>query len=325
MFELVRYPVRATWGSHREELGLSAWDPSVHELAPALGTVSVRDPVVPSVTHSHAYGPLYGIELSNAVFDPRDETVVVGNRRLWEFGEPGKKFLPRDVIRDLKRPRSIAGAWTPVRNSSFAHWILEDLPSALLSVQSLNAKGVLISRESPSWQRRILDEVDLPWKAVDDRVRVERMIFVDRQTDYGWPRKDLAQVVVDSVRDRLMPSAKSDQVLFVSNAGGKRVDAMSHVLEERAIELGYTLVRPESLPWLKQAALFASASRIIAPHGGALANLIFCQPSTQITELMKRSYANPYFEVLSQHQCLDYERRWLPSGVDKHDRMRLLA
>ena len=309
MFEIARYPIRATWGSHREEFGLSRWDPKVHELLPAMGTVSVRDPVIPSVVHSHAYGPLYGIELSNPVFNPRDEVVVVGNRRIWEFGEPRGKMTPSSIVRRLRTPRTIAGAWTPMRNSSFAHWILEDLPSALLSVHSLNAEGVLISQESPTWQRRILDEVELPWTAVSNSVRVETLIFVDRQTDYGWPRRDLAKVVVDRVRNRLASGGVRDQVLYVSNAGGKRADAMSQVLEERAVEMGYALVRPEILSWLDQASLFASANRIIAPHGGALANLIFCRPGTEIVELMNRNYANPYFEVLAGHQSLMYESR----------------
>lgn len=312
MFELSRYPVRATWGSHREEFGLGNWDPKVYEVFPSLGTVSVQDPVIPSVVHSHAYGPLYGIELSNAVFDPREETILVGNRRIWEFGEPKGKLIPRSVISRLRSPRTIAGAWTPIRNSSFAHWILEDLPSALLSVESLNAKGVLISQQSPTWQRRILDEVDLPWNEISKRVRVERTVFLDRQADYGWPRQDLARAVVDRVRSRLTPSATSEQNLYVSNAGGKRADPMSQVLEERAVEMGYVLVRPEKLSWLEQASLFASANRIIAPHGGALANLIFCRPGTEIIELMSRGYANPYFEVLSQNLGLDYERRWTP-------------
>lgn len=276
---------------------------------PSLGIVSVQDPVIPSVVHSHAYGPLYGIEVSNAVFDPRAETIIVGKRRIWEFGEPRGKSLPSSVISGLRRPQMISGAWTPMRNSSFAHWILEDLPSALLSVQSLNAKGVLISQESPAWQRRILDEIGLPWNAVSKSVRVETLIFVDRQTDYGWPRSDLAEVVVDHVRSRLTPSATSEQVLYISNAGGKRANAVSQVLEERAVEMGYFLVRPENLSWLEQASLFASATRIIAPHGGALANLIFCKPGTQITELMNRNYANPYFEVIAGQKLLVYERR----------------
>lgn len=324
MFELSRYPVRATWGSHREEFGLSNWDPKVHEVFPSLGTVSVRDPVISSVIHSHAYGPLYGIELSNAVFDPRDETIIVGNRRIWEFGEPKGKLLPSNVISRLRSPRTITGTWTPMRNSSFAHWILEDLPSALLSVQSLIAEGVLISQQSPTWQRRILDEVNLPWNAVSNGVRVEKLVFVDRQTDYGWPREDLGKVVVDRVRSRLSPSATSEQILYVSNAGGKRADAMSQVLEERAVNMGYVLVRPEKLSWLEQASLFASATRIIAPHGGALANLIFCRPGTQVTELMSRHYANPYFEILAGHQRLVYERRWTPRSARPAELVRLL-
>jgi len=311
VFELARYPARATWGSHREEFSLSHWDLQVHEISPALGMLSVQDPVVPSVIHSHGYGPLYGIELSNVVFDPRTDAVIAGERRVWEFGEPRKKPLQTVYMKGLRSPKSLAGAWTPMRNSSFAHWILEDLPSALLSISRLGAKGILVSEASPRWQRRILEEVGLPWMAVDNRVRVERTIFVDRQTDYGWPRSDLAQVVVDYVKDRLLLREAPDQMFYVSNNGSKRADFSSQAFEQRAVEMGYVLVRPERLSWLDQAALFASARKVMSIHGGHLANLIFCKPGTQVSELMSRRYANPFFEILAMQQGLCYDRCWM--------------
>ena len=316
MFELARYPVRATWGSHREEFRLSAWDPKIHELFPSLGTLSVRDPVIPSVVHSHAFGPLYGIELSNSLFDPRDETIIVGNRRSWEFGEPNAKLRPSNVISRLRSPRTVAGAWTPMRNSSFAHWILEDLPSALLSFSELNADGVLVPGDATGWQLSILNQVGLPSVRVHRLIRADRLVFIDKQTDYGWPRRDLTDLVVDRVKSGLKSHDEPELELFVSNSGGKRANRLTEVLEDRARAMNYVVIRPEEHPWLDQAGLFASATRVVAPHGGALANLIFCKPGTKVTELMSKRYANPYFEVLSTIRGLNYERRWMPRSEE---------
>ena len=58
---------------------------------------------------------------------------------------------------------------------------------------------------------------------------------------------------------------------------------------------------PGSLSVRQQAMTIASASTVVAPHGAALANLVFASPGTRVLELHQPRYAPPYFHSLAAH------------------------
>ena len=79
--------------------------------------------------------------------------------------------------------------------------------------------------------------------------------------------------------------------IYVSRADTRRrqivnEDALLRVLERN----GFERVVPSELSLRDQAALFQSASAIVAPHGGALASLAFCRPGTKVLELFPESW-----------------------------------
>lgn len=73
------------------------------------------------------------------------------------------------------------------------------------------------------------------------------------------------------------------------------------------------IVRPELVDVVlenatlaEQMALFASADVIIAQHGAALANVIWCQPGTRVIEIAPRGYKDWIFSSLSKAFDLDH-------------------
>src|SRR5205823_4103252 len=56
----------------------------------------------------------------------------------------------------------------------------------------------------------------------------------------------------------------------------------------------------------EQAALFAGADVVVAPHGAALANLVFCRPGTAVVELMGTNTASTWYARLSWRRRLNY-------------------
>ncbi len=53
---------------------------------------------------------------------------------------------------------------------------------------------------------------------------------------------------------------------------------------------GFVAVQPERLALSVQIALFANAEIIVAPHGAALTNIVFCRPGTALIELHMNSW-----------------------------------
>jgi capsular polysaccharide biosynthesis protein len=70
--------------------------------------------------------------------------------------------------------------------------------------------------------------------------------------------------------------------IFVSRAGapGQRVMTNRGAIEAIAVEHGYRIVMPETLPLVAQAALFAGARRVVGEYGSALHGTVFSAPGS---------------------------------------------
>lgn len=73
-------------------------------------------------------------------------------------------------------------------------------------------------------------------------------------------------------------------------AAGFTLDAIDHVLCNRP----------------PTAEDFAAAAVVVSPHGGVLADLVFCNPGTKVLELLPTDHPGPYYYTLSLAAGLDY-------------------
>ncbi len=89
---------------------------------------------------------------------------------------------------------------------------------------------------------------------------------------------------------------------------------------------GFEMVDPGSLSFDEQIATFAEAETIVAPHGGALTNMVFATGATVI-ELFEPGYVNPCFYAMAERSG---HRYWYLIGEGRRADMliepeRLLA
>jgi len=68
---------------------------------------------------------------------------------------------------------------------------------------------------------------------------------------------------------------------------------------------------------LEQVALFMNASHIVAPHGGGLTNIVFCNAGCRVVELFGPKYVNPCYWSLAELVGLDYHAEIAP-GVREY-------
>jgi len=95
--------------------------------------------------------------------------------------------------------------------------------------------------------------------------------------------------------------------LYISR-GGAAVRRVTNEPEIMAMlsRYGFESVEPSVIPFGQQAELFRSADIIVAPHGAALANLMFCRPGTCVLEFFPADYVDDCYLRISKAMQFDY-------------------
>ena len=69
---------------------------------------------------------------------------------------------------------------------------------------------------------------------------------------------------------------------------------------------GFVSVNLDNLSISQQSKIFASANTIVAFHGAALTNLIFCKKGTKVVEFFNPEYINVCYWAIANCVGLDY-------------------
>lgn len=101
------------------------------------------------------------------------------------------------------------------------------------------------------------------------------------------------------------PDSHSGRI-YVRRGVSKRVVLNEEEVLASLEPWGFEAVTMEGRSIGEQAAIFASAAVIVAPHGAALANLVFSRPGTAVIELMGTNTATPAFAFLAWRRGLNY-------------------
>jgi capsular polysaccharide biosynthesis protein len=82
------------------------------------------------------------------------------------------------------------------------------------------------------------------------------------------------------------PSSFRARRVFIKRNSGLRNIINGYEIEELLIAHGFSVVEPEQLTFAQQVALFSDADVVVGATGAAMANLIFCKPTTKIIILI---------------------------------------
>ncbi|ABI57710.1 glycosyltransferase family 61 protein [Alkalilimnicola ehrlichii MLHE-1] len=103
--------------------------------------------------------------------------------------------------------------------------------------------------------------------------------------------------------------------IYLSRRDAPRRQAANEAAVERLLvdESGFESHQCSGLSVPRQQALFADAEVIVAPHGAALTNLVWCRPGTRVVELVPEGHRNPCFRDLAAQSGLDYRAILCPA------------
>jgi hypothetical protein len=205
-------------------------------------------------------------------------------------------------IHHLEKPAALLAV---TGGNTYYHWLLECLPR-LAMLQSLLRKKpellLLVNGFSRRFQKDTLAYMGIPSKrcvSLEDYPALAcKELWVPsypcdmgictpkitaflrqglfRSCDQGWPKK----------------------IFLVRRRNGRRLLHQESICRE-VERLGFQSIDPEEFSVAKQASMFHAAEVILAPHGAALANIIFCRKGARVIEMFSGNYANLCYQHLA--------------------------
>ena len=186
-------------------------------------------------------------------------------------------------------------------NLVFGHWLLEIFPKLLMLrslAPELGAAPIILPSTAPAYVHKTVAAVLKDWPVyVYDRfaehVNVDLLIAPEMfhrgyhfhprfeaavEDHIGWGRASLG------ARAREAVGIKSRK-LFVSRRdvnSSFRSLANTPALEAVAAELGFTIVRPETMSWRRQVEMFSHAECIVGEFGSGMHNALFAPRGARV-------------------------------------------
>jgi Glycosyltransferase 61 len=201
---------------------------------------------------------------------------------------------------------------------NYYHWtlLIATRIAALQAHGLLVGRRLLLPRELSGWMKDSLAALGLAdahirWYAEDDDLQLGDALVAS-------PLDFASRTLTEGLRHALWRHAGLDpaapvaptRLIYVSRrAEGRRPLVEEAALQRRAMELGFEVVAPETLPLAGQVRLFAEARGIAGPPGAAYTNLVWAQSGTRVLSIFKEEANLPTFVDLSILR--GQQHRWL--------------
>lgn len=200
----------------------------------------------------------------------------------------------------------------------YYHWLLQHLPRLHLLQQAplyQEIAGFVLNYTGLPFQTDSLQQLNIPRSKIissntrDFYVQAERLI-VPSLPFHPYASDNTTLWACRFLRETFLKGAVAvnpDQFLYLSRnkSIGRRV-VNEEALMNKLSSLGFRILDTASMTVRQQAQAFNQAKVVIAPHGGALANIVFCNKGTTIIDIFNEKWINPCFWDISNKLELQY-------------------
>lgn len=212
---------------------------------------------------------------------------------------------------------------TPSAQGNYYHWITDLLPRLLLIRKCRLAadenRWIILHQSAAPYEG---DTFDLLGIAAARIIRMSAFrlmgvkdLLIADFVSRGRTFPDWKKQLLDEFKDRVIKSAPSEAFRKVYLLRGKQRKRRL-IGEERLVKLleleGFHIIDPQQLKLEEQIKVLFGAEVVVALHGAALTNIIFCREGTRIIEL--RSFHQPpeHFAEIAKTCNLRFEHVHIP-------------
>lgn len=237
----------------------------------------------------------------------------------------------KKIYKNVKKVSGRVAVIARIRSECYGHWLVDVLSRlALLEMFNIDYDWLYVPmhlsfmKESlVAWGvdiRKIIEPIE-----GNEYIQADELIVPSLPFRRDFCKDDLvldlfcmtcfcSKWYVDFLRNKILSLVKNE--LFISDFSKKifisRKDASRRkIINEDEIyalfeERGFKRFNMSDYSFLEQVALFQQAEAIVAAHGSALANLIFCQPGAKIVEIFQNRPDSSFY-YLAQLVDLNYK------------------
>ena len=216
---------------------------------------------------------------------------------------------PRTPVGPVAELRGTTLSMLAPHASLYYHWLIDVAPRAAMVVDRIprdELQHVLVPPRLERFHLELLDVLEIdPERRVEASeiaYRCERLICHHGNEYRRLRSSECSAAPSDRRSGSRMPAP--DTRASTSGGAMRRVEEVINEGEVVAMleRYGFEATTMANRSIREQAALFASAELIVAPHGGALANLVFAPERSALIELMPANYVSTYYFLLAARE-----------------------
>lgn len=208
---------------------------------------------------------------------------------------------------------------TCVGAAPFYHFLLEEVPRLLWTLRSFSDLDLLVHQSAPRYAMEIVEAVAARHGcrisvSSGEALFVPGFVFTQSEAYSGFVHGDDLVLLREELMPRSQPDGQHGLKIYVTRQKATRSFDNEDGVEALMRQSGFEVCILEDLSFERQVSLFRRAGVIVAPHGGGLANLVWCCPGTRVIEIFSPRYFNDCFARLACTLRLGYEPLFAASG-----------
>ena len=228
---------------------------------------------------------------------------------------PDKHWTFRKLM--LPSPKYLSGMSLILASTggdSYFHWMTDVLPRVRLAERAgyevEHFDHFIVNKVKTDYQKETLKYLKIPFNRLREISRkangylCQRSVLPSLPSYPGAVPLETIQYVRSIIPET--PTRKGVK-LYIERGKSKRrrISDETRIIEWLQTK-SFMIIDCGEMSVADQAAAFAHAELIVAPHGGALTNLMFCREGTKVVELLSSKYPNPCYRNLCGVAGLPY-------------------
>ncbi|WP_224999704.1 DUF563 domain-containing protein [Cesiribacter sp. SM1] len=209
---------------------------------------------------------------------------------------------------------------TVATKGNYYHWVADLLPRLLLvqkcSFTDFHQRNIILHSPAKGYERETLRLLGIADEKVIRLQAFETIAIQDvLVADYLHSRDgrifpEWKKELLDEFKQKILGSVQVKPQRRVYLLRGRQrtrkllgEDRLVPILREQ----GFEILDPQHLTLVEQMKTLSEAAVVVALHGAALANIIFCQEGTQIVELRSSHKPPEYYSEIAKTYKLQFE------------------